>query len=72
MSNNKPVTTFQVGSIRAAVWENQNGDNTFHSITLSKRYKKDDEWKEGASFNHGDLLNVAKVCERAENFIADL
>lgn len=66
MAGNKPVATFRVGNVKAAVWKN----DKHHNVTFVRSYKDGEEWKDGDSFSHADLLNLGKVAERAENFIA--
>ncbi len=67
MSNgNKPVAKFQVGFVRAAVWKNDN----FYNVTLTRSYKDGDEIKDTPQLGAGDLLNAAKVLQRAEEWIA--
>jgi hypothetical protein len=41
-------------------------------VTLERSYRDDSggEWKTSGSFNHGDLLNAAKLLERAEDYIS--
>ncbi|TCU78887.1 hypothetical protein EDE08_101670 [Bradyrhizobium sp. R2.2-H] len=66
---NAPVVKFRIGFVTASVWAN----DRHYNVTLSKSYKEkdSDEWRETDSLGHGDLLNAAKVLERAESFIAD-
>jgi hypothetical protein len=66
-ASNQPAAKFRVGFVTATVWKNDN----FFNTSITRAYKDGDEWKDGDSFSHGDLLNVAKVAERAEAWIAD-
>jgi hypothetical protein len=68
---NKPVATFRIGLVKASVWKNENGGKTQYNTTFVRSYKDGDTWHDGDSFGHGDLLNLAKVAERAENWIAN-
>lgn len=70
--NRKPVEKIRVGSAVATIWENDGANgSTFLSVELSNRYKDPEgNWKDGTNFKHGDLLNVAKAVERAEEFCA--
>lgn len=70
MANNKPAATFRIGFVKATIWKNKNGDNTFYNVNVSRSYKDGDEYKDGDSFGQADLLNLSKVAERAEAFIA--
>ena len=67
----RPVHTERIGAVSASIWPNSGGDGrTFYSITFERMYRDGNETKNTTSFNHDDLLNVAKVCERAEAWIA--
>ena len=71
MSDNKPAAKFRVGFVTATVWKNDSeGGNSFYSTVLSRSYKDGDDWKNTDNLNQGDLLNAAKVLERAEDWIA--
>ncbi|MGY3406126.1 hypothetical protein ACVWZV_002239 [Bradyrhizobium sp. GM5.1] len=67
MEGEKPIKKFRVGNVTAAIWKN----DAFYSVTLQRSYKDGEEWKNADSFGHGDLMNVAKVVERAETFISE-
>jgi hypothetical protein len=63
---NKPATQFRLGNISATVWLN----GRFYTTVLSKVYKDGDEWKNTDQLSSGDLLNAAKLLQRAEEFIS--
>jgi len=66
----KPVAKFRIGLVTATVWANSANGKTFHSVNLIRSYKDEHgDWQETASLQHADLLNAAKVLERAEEFI---
>lgn len=62
-----PVKKFRIGSVTTSVWKN--GD--FHSITLERTYKDGEELKNTGNLNPGDLLNGAKLLERAEAWLSE-
>jgi len=63
-----PAAKFRLGFVTATVWRN----SEFFSVELTRSYKDNDgEWRDGHSLNSGDLLNAAKVLQRAEEFIAN-
>jgi hypothetical protein len=66
MAKNQPVAKFRLGYVTATVW--QNGEH--HNTVLSKAYKDGEDWKDTDQLSTGDLLNAAKVLERAEQFIS--
>jgi hypothetical protein len=67
MAKEKPAATFRIGNVKATIWNN--GEH--YNVTFIRAYKDgDDNWKDGDSFSHYDLLNLSKVAERAEEFIS--
>ena len=68
---NKPDEDFEIGSIKATIWKKPGkGKLPLYSVEFSKTHKDGDEFKDTKYFNHEDLLNLAKVAERAEHFIS--
>lgn len=69
---NAPAKKFSIGYITATIWENEkpNGKGTWYSIEITRTYKQDDDLKNTTSFSAADMLNVAKVAERAEHWVA--
>jgi hypothetical protein len=65
MDKAPPVERFRIGLISAAVWKNEK----MYSVTIRRSYKFEGQWKETDSLNYDDLLNAAKVLERAEAYI---
>lgn len=68
----KPIQTFRVGAIQAAVWENEGKEGRmFKSVTLQKRYKaENDEWKTSSSLMPNDLPKAALALNKAFEFIS--
>ena len=67
----KPNHKIKIGSIQATVWKNDTQDGRqLYSVQINRVYKDGDDFKSSDSFSHKDLLNVAKVAERAEAYIA--
>ena len=74
-TQNDPVKKFRIGAITATVWKNETEEGRSYfstSIVRTYRDKDTEEWKEMNSYGHDDLLNVARLAERAEAFIAKL
>ena len=68
----QPVYKDRIGNLSVAIWANEKDGKTNYSAGLVQSYKdKDGQWQE-ARINlwHPDLLNGAKLLERAEDFIA--
>ncbi len=67
----RPVHEIRIGRIKAAIWGNETEKGTRHNVTLSRIYKDNDVWKDSGSFGRDDLPLVAKVIDRAHDWIYD-
>ena len=70
-SKARPVHEIRIGRIKAAIWGNETQNGTRHNVTVSRIYKDGDEWKDSNSFGRDDLPLVAKVVDRAHDWIFD-
>ena len=70
----KPVSKVTLYPISAAIWRNENAKGeAFYNVTFERSYKDDaGNWQSSGSFNHGDLLLLAKVADRAHSEIYKL
>ena len=68
--SDKPAAKFRIGYVTATVWKNEVNGSAFHNVTVARTYKDGEELKETSSFGHGDLLNAARVLQRAEDWIS--
>jgi hypothetical protein len=66
---NRPVHEVRLGRIKAAVWENETQNGKRHNVTFTRLYKDGDEWKDAANFGRDDLPLLAKVADRAHDWI---
>lgn len=63
----QPANKLRLGLITATIWDNDG----FYSVDLARSYKDNTgQWQSSASFSHADLLNLSKLAQRAENWIA--
>ncbi len=63
----QPAHKLRLGLLSATIWDNDGR----YSVDLSRSYKDaDGQWRNTASFGHNDLLNLAKLSERAEIWIS--
>ena len=70
----QPEETFRIGRLSATIWlnESQNG-REYPSVDIVRNYTdKNGNWKTTSSFTHDELLSVAMLATRAEQFIAGL
>jgi len=71
MPKQQPATEIRLGSIKAAIWENQTNNGTRFNVTLSRLYRDGEQWKSTDSFGRDDLLLLAKVVDQAHSWIFD-
>jgi hypothetical protein len=71
----KLVKKFKSGAISATIWENEgkplpNGQpSSYLTVTITRTYKKDDEWKDTNSFRVRDLPDVDAVSRASYEFL---
>ena len=75
MEKNRPCYEKRIGSIRVAVWENINDSNgtpkRWHNVSLTRRYKDGNDWKEAPTLNGlGDLAQAALALQLAIEWIS--
>ena len=68
-SNNRPVHDIKLARIRATLWLNRDGNQTWYSVAITRTYRDGDEWKDTTSFSRDDLPLVAKAAEMAYAWI---
>jgi len=68
---NRPVFEKRLGAIRVAVWANTSpGNETWWNISIVRRYRDGDDWKEANTFNGlGDLALVKEGVQLAAAWI---
>lgn len=65
--SNQPAHKIKLGLTTATIWNNDGN----YSVDITRSYKDaQGDWKNTGSLFHSDLLNVAKVAERAEIWIS--
>ena len=69
MSKQKPVHEVRLGSVKAAIWENQTDTGTRFNVTVARIYKDGEHWKSTDCFGRDDLLLLAKVVDLAHSWI---
>ena len=67
----RPVHEVRLGRVKAAIWANETDTGLRHNVTVSRIYKDGDEWKDSTSFGRDDLPLVAKVVDKAHDWIFD-
>jgi hypothetical protein len=69
MEKNRPTHEIRFGAVKAAIWANQTDSGTFYNVTITRLYKDGDDWKFSDSFRRDDLPLVAKVADKAFEWI---
>lgn len=65
----KPVKVIRIGPLSVSIWERLHEDTTFYTVSCSRSYKDQEEWKYSDSFNRDDCLAVAKLFDLAHTWI---
>ncbi|MHB8953133.1 MAG: hypothetical protein ACYC4U_09200 [Pirellulaceae bacterium] len=72
MPSHRPIHEIRLGSIRAAIWANENQvHDIWFAVTVSRLYCDDTHWKDSSSFRRDDLPIVAKIMDMAYAWIWD-
>jgi hypothetical protein len=61
----KPKATYQVGSARVVVWENNGKYGTWKNFKVEKVYLKAGKWETTNSFNEKELLELKAAIDKA-------
>lgn len=69
MEKQKPIHEVRLGSIKAAVWQNNTNSGVRYNVTFTRLYKDGDQWKSTESFGRDDLLVLAKVADLTHTWI---
>ncbi len=73
MAKQKPHDEVRIGTVKAAIWQNDVAGKTRYSVTFSRIYRDaEGQWKTAQSFGRNDLLVLAKVADRAHSRIFEL
>ncbi len=67
--NTRPIHTIRIGLIKAAVWHRDTRAGERHTVSLVRLFRDGDVWKESTRFGRDDLLQAAKVLDRAHTWI---
>ncbi len=69
--NNQPIHTIRLGRIKVAIWQNEGINGPFHSATVSRTYRdEDNNFQDSQSFRQNDLLLLAKSIDEAHSYLA--
>jgi len=69
MEKNRPAHEIRIGAVKAVIWANQTDSGVFYNVNLSRLYKDGDDWKSTDSFRRDDLPLVAKLADKAFDWI---
>ena len=69
----KPISEVRIGSIKAAIWQNETDGGPRFNVTFQRLYRDEqNKWHSTDSFGRDDLLVLAKVAEKAFDAIHEL
>jgi hypothetical protein len=70
MGKTKPTHEIKLGVIRATIWENATEDrDSWFNVTLSRRYRSGEEWKETSSLRRDDLPVAMMALDMAYRWV---
>jgi hypothetical protein len=67
----KPVWTYRIKGMRAAVWANQSPEGVWMNATITRRYKDKDgeQWKETGAYRCHELPIVRVLSDMAHDWM---
>ena len=69
--SNKPVETIFDGRNKVAIWENSSEKGKYYTVKFSRLYDDEQgETKETNSFSKNELLKIARLANKAYDYIA--
>lgn len=72
-ATNPPVAKLRAGLINADIWQRTTDEAVFYSVSFERRYRNaKGDWQSTRSFNHDDLLALAKLANDAHSKISTL
>ena len=76
MSTPTPIDEVRIGSVKAAIWRNQVGDDGAirYNVTFGRLYRSDEDgqWKTTRSFDLNDLLVLSKLADQVHTRVYEL
>ena len=70
-TRNQPAHEVRLGSIKAAIWQNETDTGVRFNVTFERLYKDGEQWKSTDSFGRDDLLLLGKVADLAHSWIME-
>jgi hypothetical protein len=67
----KPSHKIRSGALSVTIWKQTNDKGDWYSVSPSRTYKQDDEWRDADSFGYDDLLTLAKLLDLAHTWILE-
>jgi hypothetical protein len=69
----KPISEVRIGTVKAAIWQNESESGTRYNVTFQRLYRGDEgTWQSTDSFGRDDLLVLAKVADKTFEAIHEL
>jgi hypothetical protein len=72
-----PIHKIKSGFVTAAIWRQEGKNGPFHTVTMSRSYKTENDqgeevWKDATSWSLSDLPHVSALALRAQIYIGGL
>lgn len=70
-AHHKPVHELRIGSIKAALWQNDLPTGPRFTATFCRLYRDQGQWRRTESFGRDDLLVLSKLADLAHSWICE-
>jgi len=67
--NTPPTHIARAGGVQASVWERSTENGVQYKVTISKLFKRDDNWQRGRTFFASELAPVIEAASKAQQWI---
>jgi hypothetical protein len=69
MDHKKPEHELREGGLKATIWKNREGPETFYSVTFNRLYKDGEVWRESHSFSYRNLGRLLHLLLAAQEWM---
>jgi hypothetical protein len=65
----KPAHKIPHRDLTVTIWKNEGEKTPWYSLTISRRYKQNDQWRDSSSIGEDDVLRVRQMLAEADAWI---
>ncbi|MCD6434079.1 MAG: hypothetical protein J7L14_00525 [Candidatus Diapherotrites archaeon] len=64
-----PIKKFSAGAISVAIWQNSSANGEYYTVTMERRYLKDEEWQSSNTLRLNDIPKACLALQKAYEFL---